>query len=84
MNEALVRPIGRCSVCKRLTRDPAEIDKPCNTRLLAGQTCIGIVKVTPNPEVWLWCTNCHGTGRTDEGLCGKCLGEGWLYRPSPI
>lgn len=83
-SEPLERPIGRCGVCKRLTRDPSEIDHPCNSRLLAGQLCIGMIRAAPDPGVWHWCTDCHASGRTDEGLCRACLGEGWFYRPTPF
>lgn len=86
------RPIAVCTRCGAVRYDAASINQPCAIQLsVAGKLkrCPGCYGSALRSDDWEECSNCNGTGVSDNappGLrspgdlrCVPCQGSGWLF-----
>lgn len=75
----LERPVGICPRCHAIVRVFDQLDKKCARPLASGARCPGVIRSALTADEWIECPDCRATGRTDDNVCVRCRGEGWLY-----
>jgi len=73
------RPVGICPRCHTVTRSFEKIRKKCEKPLAFGAKCPGVIKSALAADEWTECPDCGASGRSNDGICARCHGEGWLY-----
>jgi DnaJ-class molecular chaperone len=73
------RPIGICPRCHAVVRAFDQLGKKCARLTASGSKCPGLIRSAVGLDEWTECPDCGATGRTDDNICARCNGEGWLY-----
>lgn len=75
----LDRPVGVCPRCGAVVRSFDQLRKKCARPRPSGGKCPGIIRSALAEDEWSECPSCLATGHTDDRVCGRCNGEGWIY-----